>query len=338
MRMPFVGFLRFFAKLSACITCAAAVGAIAGCGSVSSAGGGGGGQQPSPDFALSLTSASLAITGGKTASVTASVIGSNGFTSQVTLQITGLPTGLTYSPPTLLVSPGSPLQITFTAVASIASGTANLTLGGTSGTLTHSAPLGLTITAAPLIPATFRTRYTRTDAATEYYAALNYNWMVYDSATNRFFVSDPAGNRIGVLDATKEAEIATITVPGAYGIDETPDHSILYVGTEIGDVYAINPVTMQVTERYPAAQIGPSGFYSAEVHVLANGELALFGGSQGVPVDGYGSIAVWNPSNNSMTDYTGFCANSIGAFTVTGDRSLIVVGSGPRPSAPHFAL
>jgi hypothetical protein len=302
---------------------------------ISCGGGGGGGGQQQPDFNLSLSSANLAITGGSSASITASITGSNGFASAVTLQISGLPTGVTYSPASLQVSSGSSLKITFTAAATVASGTANLTVSGASGTLTHNSQLDLALTAAPVTTALFRTRYTRTDAATEYPYELNQNWMVYDSVTNRFFVSDPDGNRIEVLDAAKEVEIATIPVPGAYGIDETPDHSMVYTGTQIGDVYAINPVTMQVTQRYRAAQIGPKGFYASEVHVLANGDLALFGSPRGVLGDGYGGVAVWTPGNNSMTDYTGFCANSIGVFTVTGDRSLIVVGSGPE-AGPAF--
>src|SRR6202041_467583 len=107
--------------------------------------------------------------------------------------------------------------------------------------------------------------------------------MVYDPVTNRFFVSDPGNNRIVVVDAAKEAEIGSIAVPGAYGIDETPDHSVLYAGTQIGDIYAINPVTMQVSRRYLAAQIGPNGFHAYSARVLSNGELALLGDQGGIP-------------------------------------------------------
>jgi hypothetical protein len=96
-------------------------------------------------------------------------------------------------------------------------------------------------------------------------------------------------------------------------------------------VYAIDPVAMQVTHRYVAAEIGPNGFHAYSARVLANGDLALLGSQGGIPsVDGYGSVAVWNPSTNSITVYGGsspFCVTNIGAFTLTGDRSLIVVGS-----------
>jgi len=331
MKTPFMGGLSFVARFFMYLPFAAVVGVVAGCGSGNSVSGGGGGQQSSPDFALSLSTASLAITGGSTASFTASVAGSSGFDSAVSLQIAGLPIGVTYSPTTLQVSPGTPLQITFKAAANVAAGTPEITISGSSGSLMHSVQVDLTVTAVPQSPTTFRTRYTRTDAATEYFTELNENWMVYDSVTNRFFVSDPSGNRIEVLDAATETEIGTISIPGAYGIDEAPDHSVLYAGTQMGDVYAINPATMQVTQRYPAAEIGSSGFSAYSVRVLSNGELALLGSQGGITgVDGYGSVAVWSPPSNSITVYVGpspFCVRNIGAFTLTGDRSLIVVGS-----------
>jgi len=330
MKMPVVRIRSHVMRFMTCFLIAAVVCAIVGCGGGSSISSGGGGQQSSPDFTLSLSSNNLAITGGGTASFTASVTGSNGFASAVTLQISGLPTGVTYTPTSLQVNPGTPLQITFTAASNVASGTAQLTVSGTSGSLTHSAPMALTVTASENTDIS-RTRYTRTDAATEYFDELNASWMVYDSATNRFFVSDPGGNRIEVLNAATEAEIATIPVPGAYGIDEAPDHSVLYAGTQMGDVYAINPATMQVTKRYLTAQIGSSGFQAYSARVLSNGELALLGSQGGIPgVDGYGSVGVWNPVSNSLTVYGGtsaWCVGGIGAFTLTGDRSLIVVGS-----------
>lgn len=199
--------------------------------------------------------------------------------------------------------------------------------------------------AATLNRPSLRTRYVRTDAATEYFTLLNGSWIVYDSVRKRIFVSDPGGNRISVLDPTSESAVGSIAVPGAFGIDETPDQSILYAGTLIGDVYAINPATMQVTRRYLAAQIGPRGYHASSVRVLANGDLALQGSQGGIPtlgspgvfagVDGYPSVAVWNPAENSIATYgndvdsKSFCTEGLGLgiFTLTGDRSLIVVGS-----------
>lgn len=324
--VPFSSIVKFLF----CLIISLASAAVTGCGSGGSGTGtgtsSGGGGQSSPDFSISLSPASVSLTAGATATTTVSVTAINGFNSTVTLAITGLPSGVTFSPSTLQATPSSPAQITFTAASSAVGATTNLTITGTSGSVSHNTNLALTIN----IPSTYssRTRYTRTDSATEYSAWLNQNWMVYDPPTNRFFVSDPSLNRIVVLDPVAEKEIGTIAVPGALGIDETPDHSKIYACTAIGDVYAIDPVGMQVTQRYLASQIGPSGYKADSVRVLDNAELALIGGPGGA--DGYASVAVWNPTSNAITIYGGsspFCVTHIGAFTLTGDRSLIVVGS-----------
>ena len=321
---------RCDAKAFLWITITAVISMLAGCGGGGAASGGGGVQHlPAPDFSVSLTSTGLSIAPGGTASTTVTASWSDNTNSAINVQISGLPTGVTCTPTNFQFTPATPQQITVTVASTVVPGTTNITVNATSGSLSHSAQLALTITLPQT--ATFRTRYTRTDAVTEYFLDVNENWMVYDPVTNRFFVSDPNGNRIMVLNATTEAEVATIIVPGAYGIDETPDHSVLYAGTQIGDVYAINPVTMQITHRYAAAQIGSNGFLAYSMRALSSGKLALLGAPGGsIPsVDGYSDVAVWNPANNSITVYGGssFCVGGIGVFTVTGDRSLVVVGS-----------
>jgi hypothetical protein len=316
-----IAHLRCF---SVCLIFVIAIGTMIGCG-------GGGQQSPSPDFSLSFSSSTLNLTAGTTASTKASISGKNGFTSVVTLQISGMPTGISFSPSTLQVTPGSPLQINFTAPATAGSSSVSLTVTATAGSVRHGAVLNLNVMPPPVNSSLSRTKYRRTDAATEYSLELNQSWMVYDPGTKRFFVSDPDGNRIVALDSVTETEIASIPVPGAFGIDEAPDHSAIYAGTQIGDVYTVDPVAMKVTHRYRAAQIGPSGFYAYSARVLSNGELALLGGQERVPI-GYGSLAVWNPSSNAITVYGGastpFCeGNYVDSLILTGDRSTIVVGS-----------
>jgi hypothetical protein len=181
-----------------------------------------------------------------------------------------------------------------------------------------------------------RTKYVRTDATTEYFAWINSQWVVYNPTTKRFFVTDPYSNHVMVMDAASETEITAISVPGAYGIDDTPDHSTLYVGTLIGDVYAIDPVSMTVRKRYIASQIGSYGYSAMSAVALADGRLGLLGQFGGIPsVDGSTSIAIWNPGDNSLTLYGGTgaisgapepCGN-IGGFSRTADRTKIVFAS-----------
>jgi hypothetical protein len=187
-------------------------------------------------------------------------------------------------------------------------------------------------------------RYVRTDAPTPYYLWMNSSWIIYNPPTSRFFVTDPDANRIFVLDSTTEAVVGTIIVPGAFGIDDTADHSTLYVGTQIGDVYAIDPVGMTVTKRYEAAQIGPNGFHANLPRVMADGRLALLGGQGGIPgVDGYSGYALWNPADNSISIYTteygageigmpatvvcGTSMGNIGMFSRTPDRTKVIIAS-----------
>jgi len=190
----------------------------------------------------------------------------------------------------------------------------------------------------------------RTDAVTEYGLEMNSSWILYDPNTRQFFFSDPSGNQIIVVDATTELVVGSIPVPGAYGLDFTPDYSILYAGTQLGDVYAIDPISMTVTNRYVSSQIGPHGYLAYAVRVLADGQLALFGDEPGYGVgEGWDGFAVWNPSDNSISEYdTGYAAASfppawvtdycpesggVGGFTLSGDRTHIITG-GIDPSGP----
>jgi hypothetical protein len=139
-----------------------------------------------------------------------------------------------------------------------------------------------------------------------------------------------------VLDAGSQTEIGTISVPGAYSIDDTLDHSLLYVGTLIGDVYAVDPVTMTVTRRYTGSQIGPHGYFAFSALVLADGRLALLGEAGGLPsVDAPTSFAIWGPSDNSFVLYgatwqtSGIPINcGLMAFSRSVDRKKVIFTSG----------
>lgn len=309
------------------------VATLCGCGIHVGPGEAPGSQPTSPppssqaNFSLSLSPSSLTIASGASASLSISVTGSNGFNSPVAIQIAGLPSGVTISPAASSVTPGISQQLVVTASGSVTTSTATVTFTGSSGSLTHTAQLSLT-TQAPSVVNTplSRTRYVRTDAVNPYA-------VIYDSNTNRFFLSDPGTNQIMVLDAGTQKEIGTIAVPGAYGMDETPDHTTLYAGTQLGDIYVIDPVAMQVTHRYIASQIGSSGYQTYSVKTLANGKLALLGGQGGLSIDGYNGFAIWNPSDNTIASYSGPIPNCIAdghifGFTVTGDRSLVVIYAG----------
>jgi DNA-binding beta-propeller fold protein YncE len=288
---------------------------------------GGGGINPPPaTFSLSLSSSALSIAAAGSGSVTVKVTGSSGFTSIVSITATNLPTGVTVSPSNANLAAGQSQQFIFTAASYAGISDSTVSVTGSTGTGSQQAALDLQVTAYAGNIALPRTRYVRTDAVQP-------DMVLFDSATDRFFMSDPGSNQIFVLSASTRQLIGSIPVPGAFGMDETPDQSVLYAGTQIGDLYAINPVTMVVTHRYVASQIGPNGYHAYAVQAMANGELALLGGQGGIPgVDGYSGFAFWNPVNNSIQTYGSghsvrSCADGgyIFTFAATGDRSLLVL-------------
>jgi hypothetical protein len=108
---------------------------------------------PAPDFSLTVAPATLSLivgASGHVVAVTANAL--NGFTSRVSVSASGLPAGVTASPSTLTLTPGTPQNLTLTAGTSAKAGTATITLTGTSGTLTHTATVSLAIAAAAPAP------------------------------------------------------------------------------------------------------------------------------------------------------------------------------------------
>ena len=108
---------------------------------------------PAPGFSLSLSPTSLTLIAGATGTqVKVLATSVNSFTGTVSLAITGLPTGVTASPTTLSLTPGTSQNITLTASSTAATGSKTLTFTGTSGSLNHSATLALTVSAAAPVP------------------------------------------------------------------------------------------------------------------------------------------------------------------------------------------
>jgi hypothetical protein len=105
---------------------------------------------PPPDFSLTVSPTSLTIVDGATGSpVSVLATALNSFSGAVSVAITGLPTGVTASPATLTLTPGATQNVMLTASSTAAISSSTVTFTGTSGTLTHSATVALTVSAAP---------------------------------------------------------------------------------------------------------------------------------------------------------------------------------------------
>ena len=106
---------------------------------------------PPQDFSLSATPSVISLqAGGATQTIALTLTGINGFTLPVTVTMTmnGVPLGVTANPSSLSLNPGTAAQIAFGAARDTAVGTSTITLSGTSGSLTHTMGLVLSVTAA----------------------------------------------------------------------------------------------------------------------------------------------------------------------------------------------
>jgi hypothetical protein len=104
---------------------------------------------PVADFSVVITPASVSTrVGGTSAPVTVTLNAVNGFTSVVSVTISGFPNGINSSPASLFtLTAGMSQQVTFSAPA--AAGTFTVEFQGVSGTLSHSANATLTVTPQP---------------------------------------------------------------------------------------------------------------------------------------------------------------------------------------------
>lgn len=334
------------ARITGSLALALSLAALTACGGSNSSGGGGGNPPPPApsDFSLSVQPNSAVLIQGSSANIQVSCSSSNGFNGQVNVTITGVPSGVTATPASFTLSAASQQTVALTASPTATPTSATLSAAGTSGALSHTAHLALSISSmSSAMHPPIRTQFLRTDAMWDY-GSINYfpqQWILYDPRTKRFFANSTALNRIDVFDATNESLIAQIPIPGPWVSDETPDLSTIYVGTQLGDLYAIDPVAMSVKKRTPAVEIGPTGYAAYEVRVLADGRLVLLGNQGGIPaIDGYANFGIWDPISNSLTvlgsSYGGsgpgepnvcdFLIN-IAEFTLTADRTKVLISS-----------
>ncbi|HMK30731.1 MAG TPA: protease pro-enzyme activation domain-containing protein [Terriglobales bacterium] len=108
-----------------------------------------------PDFTVGASPASVTVTQGNNGSSTITISSQNGFNGATTLSASGLPSGVTAgfssNPITPPANGSANSTLTLTASAAAAVGTTNITVTGTSGLLSHSISIALTVnsTAAP---------------------------------------------------------------------------------------------------------------------------------------------------------------------------------------------
>jgi uncharacterized membrane protein len=107
-------------------------------------------KQPTADFSITASPASLSVTQGSTGSTAVSTTVSGGFNAAVALSASGLPSGVTasFSLASIAAPGGGSSTLTLSASSTATIGTANITLSATGGGVTHTTTIALTVNSA----------------------------------------------------------------------------------------------------------------------------------------------------------------------------------------------
>lgn len=199
-----------------------------------------------PDFTLAVAPASLTVTAGGTSQVSVSAMGVNGFSGAVAVAVAGLPAGVTANPATLSVTPGMAQSTTLTAAIGAAAATPTITFTGTAGSLSHTASLALTVTAAKMTSAP--------DVTTYHYDNARDGLNSQETILTPSNVNSADFGKIGfdAVDGRVDAEplyLANVAIANQL-------HNVLYAATEHGSVYAFD--ADNGTQLWKTSVLGPN--------------------------------------------------------------------------------
>lgn len=261
-------------------------------------------DSPLPDatLGLSVQPSPITVPAGSLGFFEVQVDGTQGATGTISVQISSNSTGVTFSPSTFTTPAGGGGGNVYVEAAANATG-GTISITASYGSLQQSVSIALTIGPPdhyPPVAFSNSDQLVRRDALTPYTGFPPPRYLVYHRATNRFFATDAFLNQLNVVNAATHVLTSTIIIPGAFGLDQSADGSVIYVGTLLGDLYVVDPVHLKILKRYPSATISPYGFVANAVYALADGKLILEQ-SRFTYVDGNGPLALWDPKTNDIT-------------------------------------
>lgn len=193
--------------------------------------------QPVPsDFTLSVSPSTLTISpGAAAASVTASVAASGSFSASTALSVSGLPSGVTATPSTFNLAPGASQAISLAATAQAAAGSSTITLAATSGTLSHTSSVALTIAATTVTA-------TGIDVTTYHYDNARDGLNSKETALTLANVNATSFGLIGTYPVDGKVDAEPLVVSGV-ATTAGSTQNLLYVATEHDTVYAFDTTT-----------------------------------------------------------------------------------------------
>jgi DNA-binding beta-propeller fold protein YncE len=289
-----------------------------------------------PDFSLSLSTNSISISqGGTSSAVSVSINPSNGFTGNVKVTLSGIPAGVTSNPASPFdVAAGASTSVVFGAASNAATGNFTISAQGSSGALSHSQTLALTVQAgvSSMLP---RTSYVRTDSvltADAPFGEPHHRHIAYDPANKQVFVANRAMNRVEVFSTSSQTRISQISVPGATSTDLSADGATVWIGAARNEIVAVDPASLSVKNRYALAGLTPipNVIFDRPIEVLSlsNGKAMV---RLRQPVSAEALLALWDPSSNSLSGLTSAAPvvfqQGVGVLARSGDHSKVLTAA-----------
>ncbi len=232
-----------------------------------------------PDFALSASPASQTTTQGGSTTYGTTITPMLGFGGQVTLSVTGLPTGATGSFSPNPATTSSTLSVTTSA--STPTGTSTLTITGVSGALTHATTVSLTVNPAGV--------------AFDNKVSSDIDFGVTTKTTPAFTIgSNP--NRAAMIMVAMSANTATNITASLGGVSGT-----LIPGTDSGTAASARTMIFQVINPpsgSKTATVSWTGSMNADVGVIT-----VSGANQTTPTSN-GTFSASSSSSTATTSVT----------------------------------
>jgi len=191
---------------------------------------------PAADFSLTATPVTVTLVAGSPGqAISVNAVPSNGFSAVVAVTVGGLPAGVTATPATLSLTPGTAQATTLTAAAGAAAATPTVSFTGTSGSLTHTAMVALTVQVpTPPTPPPA----SAPDVTTYHYDNARDGLNAQETILTLSNVNSTQFGKIAfdAVDGKVDAEplfVANVTVGGK-------QRNVLYVATEHDSVYSFD--------------------------------------------------------------------------------------------------
>ncbi|HTC62468.1 MAG TPA: hypothetical protein VK709_06470 [Candidatus Saccharimonadales bacterium] len=303
-----------------------------------------------PDFSLAGTATSLTATqGGTSGADTITVTPLNGFTGNVTLSTSTLPSGVSATFGTNPTAGSSSLK--FTASSTAATGTSTVTITGVSGSLSHTTTVSFTVNAPALVPnfslAGSATSLTATQGGTSGADTITVNPLngftgnvtlstsTLPSGVSATFGTNPTAGSSSLkftASSTAATGTSTVTITGVSGsLSHTTTVSLTVNATTTTSALSVSPLTM--TFNYQQGSPTP-----------ASQPIMVTGTPTGLAFTAVASGASWlsvSPSSGTLpgTTNTSVTPGTLPPGTYTGGKvTITATGATGSPQIVNVTL